>query len=90
MQVIPKNVAEFVSVPKQKKAKNDYYTEEEAQNLIEKSKGSDIYLEILLAVGMGLRRGEVLLFILFVGFLLLRRRNVVVQPFFYDILIPFI
>lgn len=60
MQVVPKNVAEFASIPKQKKAKNDYYTEEEAQQLIEKSKGCDIYLEILLAVGMGLRRGEVL------------------------------
>lgn len=60
MQVIPKNAADFASVPKQKKAKNDYYTEKEALELIEKSKDSDIYLEILLAVGMGLRRGEVL------------------------------
>ena len=60
MQVISKNAAEFANVPKQKKAKNDYYTEEETQQLIEKSKDCDIYLEILLAVGMGLRRGEVL------------------------------
>lgn len=60
MQVIPKNPAEFATVPRQRKPKNDFYTEEEAKELLEKVKDSDIYLEILLAVGMGLRRGEVL------------------------------
>jgi len=60
MQTIPKNVAEFATVPKQQKPKNDYYTVEETKKLIEKAKSCDIYLEILLAVGMGLRRGEVL------------------------------
>lgn len=60
MQIIPKNTAEFATVPKQRKPKNDYYTEEEAKELVEKTSDSDIYLEILLAVGLGLRRGEIL------------------------------
>ena len=60
MQVLSNNQAEFATVPRQVKAKNDYYTEQEVKELLEKTKNTDIYLEILLAVGMGLRRGEVL------------------------------
>ena len=60
MQVLSNNQAMFATVPRQVKAKNDYYTEQEVRELLEKTKGTDIYLEILLAVGMGLRRGEAL------------------------------
>ena len=60
MQVLSNNQADFATVPRQVKAKNDYYTEQEVRALLEKTKGTDIYLEILLAVGIGLRRGEVL------------------------------
>ena len=60
MQIIPRNQADFATIPKQRKAKNDYYTEEEVKELLEKSKDTKFYLEILFAVGMGLRRGEIL------------------------------
>lgn len=60
MQVLSSNQAMFATVPRQVKSKNDYYTEQEVKELLEKTKGTDIYLEILLAVGIGLRRGEVL------------------------------
>lgn len=60
MQVLSNNQADFATVPRQVKAKNDYYTEQEVRELLEKTKETDIYLEILLAVGIGLRRGEVL------------------------------
>ena len=60
MQILTRNPAEFATVPKQVKPKNDCYTEQEVKALLEQTKNSDIFLEILLAVGMGLRRGEVL------------------------------
>ena len=60
MQTISKNPAEFATVPRQGKPKNDYYTEEEVKELLVKTKDTDIYLEILLGVGLGMRRGEVL------------------------------
>ena len=60
MQVLSNNQADFATVPKQVKAQNDCYTEKEVTELLSKAKETDIYLEILLGVGMGLRRGEVL------------------------------
>ena len=60
MRYISLNPADFATPPKQIKAKSDFYTEDEVLELLEAAKGNDIYMQILLAVGLGLRRGEVL------------------------------
>lgn len=61
MQMISRNVAALVTLPK---IKNPYrakvYNEEELLQLIDVSKGSDMELPIALAAGLGLRRGELL------------------------------
>lgn len=60
MQIIPRNPAEFVSVPKQQKYKAQVYDKKEVANLLEAAKGTRFDIPIRLAVGLGLRRGELL------------------------------
>lgn len=60
MQIIPRNPAEFVSVPKQQKYKAQIYDRKEVENLLEAAKGTRFDIPIRLAVGLGLRRGELL------------------------------
>lgn len=60
IQLIPKNVADMVKIPKQKKYIPNFLYEEEIPVLLEIFKNSNIYIPVLLAVGIGLRRGETL------------------------------
>lgn len=59
-QIIPKNPAEFVAVPKQKKYEAQVYDKQEVGALLEAAKGTALDIPIRLAVGLGLRRGELL------------------------------
>jgi integrase len=60
MQVINRNPAEFVEVPKQKKYKASVLDEAQVQNMLAVFKETYIYIPVLLAAGLGLRRGEAL------------------------------
>lgn len=60
MQLIPRNPADFVTLPKQVKYKAKAYEEDEAILLLEKAKDTDMDAPLHLAVGLGLRRGELL------------------------------
>ncbi|MGB7605896.1 MAG: site-specific integrase [Lutisporaceae bacterium] len=60
MQIIVRNVTDFVTTPKQKKYRSTAYEEEQALELLEISKGTDMEAPITLALGLGLRRGELL------------------------------
>ena len=60
MQIISKNPAEFVSVPKQQKYEAQVYDKKEVGQLLEAAKGTSLDMPIRLAVGLGLRRGELL------------------------------
>lgn len=60
LQLIPRNVADMVKIPKQKKYIPNFLYEEEIPILLEIFKSTNIYMPVLLAVGIGLRRGEAL------------------------------
>lgn len=60
MQLVSQNVADFVSPPKQQKYRATVYTEEEAIRLLQCAAGTDMEMPLNLAVGLGLRRGELL------------------------------
>ncbi len=60
MQIIPRNPTEFVSVPKQQKYEAQVYDREEVGKLLEAVKGTRLDIPVRLAVGLGLRRGELL------------------------------
>ncbi|MEM1484014.1 tyrosine-type recombinase/integrase [Oscillospiraceae bacterium PP1C4] len=60
MRMVPQNVADFVSPPKQEKFKASVYTEEEAIQLLQHASGTDMDIPLHLALGLGLRRGELL------------------------------
>jgi len=60
MQIIPRNVADMVKIPKQKKYIPNFLSSDEINNLLKIFKDTSIYMPVLLAVGIGLRRGEVL------------------------------
>ena len=60
MQLIVRNVADMVKVPKQIKYTANFLLEEEVTELLKIFKETDIYMPVLLAVGLGLRRGEAL------------------------------
>ena len=55
---IKTNAADFADKPKRVRAKHDFYTVEELQNLLEVSKGTVLELPIYLSVMFGLRRSE--------------------------------
>jgi len=59
-QLIMRNVADMVELPKQKKFQATFLDEVEAQELLETFKGTYCYIPVLLGVGLGLRRGEAL------------------------------
>lgn len=60
MDLIKKNPAKHVEVPKTKKYQAEVYTPEEVQTLLENVMDTDMEVPIALLVGLGLRRGEVL------------------------------
>lgn len=60
MDLIKKNPAKHVEVPKTKKYQAEVYTPEEVQILLENVIDTDMEVPIALLVGLGLRRGEVL------------------------------
>jgi integrase len=59
-QIIPRNVADFVEVPKLKKYRATVLDEKGVQSLLETFKNTNYYIAVLLGVGVGLRRGEAL------------------------------
>lgn len=59
MQLISKNAADMVDLPKIKKYKANVYDENQVKELLQAAKLTEMYIPILLAVGLGLRLGEV-------------------------------
>lgn len=59
-EMISKNVAENVTLPKKQKFISKFYTATELKQLLEFSKGTDLETVILIAVWFGLRRGEII------------------------------
>jgi len=59
-QILIRNVADMVELPKIKKFQAKYLNEDEVQKLLEVFKGTYCYIPVMLAVGLGLRRGEAL------------------------------
>lgn len=60
MQLIPRNVADLVTLPKAKPFKSEVYDEEQIKSLVLVAKGTDMELPVALAAALGLRRGELL------------------------------
>ncbi len=60
MQLIPRNVAALVTLPKAKPYKANVYNEKQLLILLEKAMGTDMELAIFLTATLGLRRGELL------------------------------
>jgi integrase len=60
MDLIGKNVADRIILPKQAKYRPRIYTDIEIQNLLRVAKTTKLYVPILLAVKAGLRRSEIL------------------------------
>lgn len=60
MQYLVRNVSEFVDPPKSKAYEAKFLTKTEVDRMLLALKDSNIFVPILLAVGLGLRRGEVL------------------------------
>lgn len=60
LRMLPYNPCEGVVLPKAVKYKANIYTVKEMAEVLELAKGSDIYLPVLLATNLGLRRGEIL------------------------------
>lgn len=59
-QLVIRNVADSVEPPKPKKYKANFLDEKQTNMLIEKSKNTDIYIPIIIAIYTGMRRGEIL------------------------------
>ena len=60
MQLIPRNPADFVSVPKLVKYKADVFEEDEVRKMLQVAEDTDMEAPLHLSVGLGLRRGELL------------------------------
>ncbi len=60
MQIIQRNVADAVEVPRQKIFQSKFLNESQVQDLLKALENTDLYIPVLLAVGLGLRRGEAL------------------------------
>ena len=60
MQYVQRNVCEAVELPKIKKTEANFLNKDEVAKMLEAFKGNDVYIPTLLAVGLGLRRGEIL------------------------------
>lgn len=59
-QLIPKNPADYVEPPRVDRYEAQPLTPEQVKTLLKSCRGEDIYLPVLLAVTLGLRRGETL------------------------------
>lgn len=59
-QLVTRNVADMVELPKQKKYNATFLNEHEVQHLLKAFEDTMYYIPVLLAVGLGLRRGEAL------------------------------
>ena len=60
LDMIKKNPCDNVILPKAQKAKLEIYTEDEVEKITKSAKGTDMELIIMLALGLGLRRGEMI------------------------------
>lgn len=60
IRLVPYNPCEGVSLPKRKKYKADVYTPEMMNKLLDTTKGTDMYIPLLILTTVGLRRGELL------------------------------
>ena len=60
LEIVGRNVSDRVKLPKREKYQPRVYTNTEVQKLLEVSKGTTLFLPILLAVAAGLRRSEIL------------------------------
>lgn len=58
LDMVKRNPCKNVTLPKTEKGKVDFYDTQEVQRLIECSKGTDMELFIMIALNLGLRRGE--------------------------------
>lgn len=60
MQLVSKNVADAVILPKKEKFNTSFYNEKEIEQLIKAVSGTILESPVMIAVMLGLRRGEVL------------------------------
>ncbi len=60
MQLIPRNVADAVTPPKVKQFKASFLDENQVKEMLEAFQPTKIHIPVLLAAGVGLRRGEAL------------------------------
>lgn len=60
LRMLPYNPCEGVVLPKATKYKATIYTVQEMNHLLDVARGSDMFIPVLLATNLGLRRGEVL------------------------------
>lgn len=60
LQLIKQNPCDYVELPKVKRFKPNVYNEKQLMRLIECSKDEEIYIPVVLASTLGLRRGEAL------------------------------
>ena len=60
LEMVKKNVCKNVILPKVKKYTAEVYDENEVQELLKVIKGTDMELPLMIAVNLGLRRGELL------------------------------
>ena len=60
LRMLPYNPCEGVVLPKGTKYKATIYTVKEMNRLLDLARGTDMYIPVLLATNLGLRRGEVL------------------------------
>lgn len=60
MQYIIRNVCEVAELPKIKKHESKFLTKSQVNEMLTALYDTDVYLPVLLAIGLGLRRGELL------------------------------
>ena len=60
LRMLPYNPCEGVVLPKAKKYQATIYTVQEMNHLLDVARGTDMFIPVLLATNLGLRRGEVL------------------------------
>ncbi|WP_103110668.1 site-specific integrase [Brevibacillus reuszeri] len=58
-QIVPRNVAQMVELPRVEKKETVVLTKEQVQKLVEAAKGHELYIPILLAVTTGMRYAEI-------------------------------
>jgi integrase len=58
-QIVPRNVAQLVELPRVEKKETLVLTKEQVQQLVEVAKGHELYIPILIAVTTGMRYAEI-------------------------------